>query len=132
MAKMKSYASFDLYLADKPPENRTVIRALRKFVKGAAPGLVESVKWSNGCWLKDGSPIAYVYADKGFTQFGFLRGASLRDPRGLLEGNGAFVRHVKVRRAADIDERALGALLAQAVRLGGVTKGPARKVARKR
>jgi len=53
-------------------------------------------------------------------QFGFIRGSALKDPRGLLEGDGAFVRHVKVRRVADIDRKAFGALLGQAVRLGGV------------
>lgn len=122
MEKMKAYASFDLYLADRPPNHRAVIRALRAFVKGAAPGLEESVKWGNGCWLAAGAPIAYVYADADHVQFGFIRGASLRDPKGLLQGTARYVRHVKVRRAADIDRKAFGALLRQAVRLGGVTK----------
>jgi hypothetical protein len=37
MAKMKSYASFDLYLADQPPQNQEIIRALRGFVGKTAP-----------------------------------------------------------------------------------------------
>jgi hypothetical protein len=114
--KMKAYATFDLYLADQPPKNQTIIRALRKFVKRAFPELVESVKWSNGCWLKGKVPIAYVYAAPEFTQFGFIRGSSLDDPRGLLEGEGAFVRHIKVRKVSDIDERAFAALLRQAAK----------------
>jgi len=122
MPKMKAYASFDLYLADQPPRNRAVIGALRGFVRKAAPGLEESVKWGNGCWLADGAPIAYVYSDRDHVQFGFIRGASLRDPLGLLQGKGRFVRHVKVRGVAEIDRRAFGALLGQAVRLGGVTR----------
>ena len=36
--KMKTYASFDKYLADQPPKSRTIIRALRKFVKHARLG----------------------------------------------------------------------------------------------
>ena len=122
MPKMKAYATFALYLAGQSPKNRAVLRALRGFVKGAAPGLEESVKWGNGCWLKDGSPVAYVYSDTDHVQFGFLRGASLRDPKGLLQGKGQYVRHVKVRRAADIDPGAFGALLRQAVRLGGIRR----------
>ena len=47
-------------------------------------------------------------------QFGFFRGASLKDPRGLLEGKGQYVRHIKVRSAAAIDERGFAALLKQA------------------
>jgi hypothetical protein len=116
MPKMKAYATFDLYLADQPPKNRTLIRALRKFVKRKAPKLQESVKWGNGCWLKGKAPVAYVYSDKGFVQFGFVHGSALEDPRGLLEGKGQYVRHVKVRKVADIDERAFGALLRQASR----------------
>lgn len=127
MAKMKAYASFDLYLRDQSPRNRAVIRALRAFVRDSAPGLVEAVKWGNGCWLSDGAPIAYVYADRDHVQFGFIRGASLRDPRGLLQGNGQYVKHTKVRRADDIDRPAFAALLAQAVRVGGITRGPAKK-----
>lgn len=116
MPKMKAYATFDLYLADQPPKNRAIIRALRAFVKRTTPRLEESVKWGNGCWLKDKAPVAYVYSDEGFVQFGFFRGASLEDAKGLLEGKGQYVRHVKVRKVADIDRAALRALLRQAAR----------------
>jgi hypothetical protein len=127
MPKMKSFDSFDAYLADQPPKNRAIIQALRKFVGKAAPGLEEFVKWGNGCWLADGAPIAYVYSAPDYVQFGFIRGASLSDPLGLLVGEAQYVRHVKVRRAADIDVQAFGALLEQAVRLGGVTNATKRK-----
>ena len=116
MPKMKAYATFDLYLADQPPKNKRIIRALRAFVKRKAPKLAESVKWGNGCWLKGKAPVAYVYSDEGFVQFGFIRGSSLDDPKKLLEGKGQYVRHVKVRAVEDIDEAAFGALLRQAIR----------------
>jgi hypothetical protein len=114
--KMKAYATFDLYLADQPPKNQTIIRALRKFVKRVAPELDEFVKWGNGCWVKGKIPIAYVYSDTDYVQFGFVRGSSLKDPRHLLEGEGQYVRHIKVRATKDIDEKAFGALLRQAAR----------------
>jgi len=115
MARMKAYASFDAYLEDQSVTNQKVIRALRRFVKRVAPKLIESVKWGNGCWLNDKGPVAYVYSDSDHVQFGFFRGASLKDPKGLLQGKGAYVRHTKVRRTADIDERAFAALLKQVV-----------------
>jgi hypothetical protein len=116
MPKMKAYATFDLYLADQRPTNQAVIRALRKLVKRVEPNLVESVKWGNGCWLDGTQPVAYVYAgDPAITQFGFVHGSKLDDPKKLLEGNGAYVRHVKVRSVADIDQAAFAALLRQAV-----------------
>ena len=116
MPKMKAYATFDLYLKDQPRKNQTVIRALRKFVKRVAPKLEESVKWGNGCWVKSKEPVAYVYSAPDLVQFGFFRGASLADPRGLLQGEGQYVRHIKVRKPADIDEAEFGALLRQAAR----------------
>jgi len=114
--KMKVYETFDLYLADQPPKNKTIIKALRAFVKRTAPKLEESVKWGNGCWVNGKAPVAYVYSDKGFVQFGFFRGASLVDKKGLLEGKGQHVRHIKVRAVADIDRAAFAALLRQAAR----------------
>jgi len=114
---MKAYASFDLYLADQPPRNQRIIRALRRFVRKTAPELVEFVKWGNGCWIKGKVPVSYVYSDTDWVQFGFVHGSRLKDPQKLLEGDGAYVRHVKVRKVADIDERAFAALLRQAVRL---------------
>jgi hypothetical protein len=115
MAKMKAYATFDLYLADQPPKNRTIIRGLRKFVKRVAPQLEEFVKWGNGCWVKGKTRVAYVHSAPDYVQFGF-HGSSLADPRALLEGKGQYVRHVKVRTVKDIDEAAFGALLRQAAR----------------
>ena len=43
--KMKRYATFDEYFAAQPSKNRSIIRALRKFVARTAPRLEESVKW---------------------------------------------------------------------------------------
>ena len=116
MPKMKAYATFDDYLADQKPKNRTLIKALRAFVRKTAPELDESVKWGNGCWVKGKAPVAYVYSDADHVQFGFFRGASIEDPRRLLEGKGQYVRHTKVRKASDIDAKSFGALLRQAAK----------------
>ena len=115
MKKMKPYASFDDYLADQPPKNQVIIRALRKFVKRVEPSLTEAVKWGNGCWVGKNGPVAYVYSDVGYVQFGFFSGSSLKDRRGLLQGKGRYVRHIKVRDRSEIDEQAFAALLRQAV-----------------
>jgi hypothetical protein len=111
--KMKKYASFDEYMADQSLKNRSIIRALRKFVKRVAPRLDESVKWGNGCWLKEDVPIAYVYSATEYVQFGFFRGSALKDPQKLLEGAGQYVRHIKVRKLSDIDEDVLARYLRQ-------------------
>ncbi|HEX6882480.1 MAG TPA: DUF1801 domain-containing protein [Planctomycetota bacterium] len=132
MPKMPSYASFDLYLAAQSARNRPLIRALRTLVKRVAPGLEEAVKWGNGCWVKGKEPIAYVYSAPDHVHFGFVCGALLSDPRGLLEGEGAYIRHVKVRKSSDIDARAFGALLRQALRWDRTSATAARRPVRAR
>jgi len=113
---MKRYATFDAYLAGQAAKNRTIIRAFRKFVKRVAPQLQESVKWGNGCWLKGKVPVSYVYSAPDHVQFGFFRGASLKDPKGLLRGEGQYVRHVRVTKTSEFDVKAVRALLKQAAR----------------
>ncbi len=69
--------------------------------------------------LHDGHPTAciedaafvYVNAFTAHVNVGFFRGAELSDPQGLLEGGGKFMRHVKIRPGAPVDETALGGLL---------------------
>ena len=117
MPTMRAYATFDLYLTDQPPTKRRVIRALRAFVRKTAPRLEEAVKWGNGCWVKGAVAVAYVHSDVDHVQFGFFSGSSLEDPKRLLQGKGQYVRHVNVRKVADLDPKSVGALLRQAVRL---------------
>jgi hypothetical protein len=72
--------------------------------------------------LHDGQPTAcvgrvafgYVAAYEDHVNVGFFNGASLPDASGLLEGKGRFMRHVKVRPGARIDEEALAGLIATA------------------
>lgn len=69
--------------------------------------------------LHDGHPtacvgglaFAYVNAFRAHVNVGFFLGNQLDDPRGLLEGTGRFMRHVKVRPGEPAREDALGALI---------------------
>lgn len=72
--------------------------------------------------LHDGHPTAcageaafgYVDAFTSHVNVGFFKGAELPDPAGLLEGNGKFMRHVKLLPGEPVDENALRALIAAA------------------
>ena len=117
MKRMKAFATFDEYQADQTPRNQAIIRELRKLVRRVTPGLLETVKWGNGCWVRGKENVAYVYSATGYVQFGFFGGSALKDPEGLLEGAGKYVRHIKVHVPADIEEHAFGRLLRQAAGL---------------
>lgn len=69
--------------------------------------------------LHDGHPTAcvgeaafgYVNAFKAHVNVVFFRGAELDDPKGLLEGTGKVMRHVKVSPDHDVDAAALTKLI---------------------
>ena len=69
--------------------------------------------------LHDGHPtacvgdaaFAYVNAFTAHVNVGFFRGAEIADPKGLLEGTGKFMRHVKLRPERDVDASALMTLV---------------------
>jgi len=78
--------------------------------------------------MKDNICLLVVYKDH--VNLMFPRGVDLKDPRGLLEGAGKAMRHVKMRSTADAGRRDVRQLIAQAKkRTGlGMPTTPLRKV----
>jgi hypothetical protein len=81
--------------------------------------------------LHDGHPTAcvgdaafgYVDAFAAHVNVGFFRGAEIADPEELLEGNGRFMRHVKLGPDRDVDAGALRRLIKAAyVDMTGLVK----------
>jgi hypothetical protein len=58
-----------------------------------------------------GAAFAYVDTFTSHVNVGFFQGAELPDPKGLLEGTGKFMRHVKLRPGAEVDVAALTSLI---------------------
>ena len=69
--------------------------------------------------LHDGCPtvclgdaaFGYVNVFAAHVNVGFFQGSELRDPEGLLEGSGKFMRHVKLREGEVVDAVALRQLI---------------------
>jgi hypothetical protein len=114
--RMKAYETFDLWAADQSPKHRRLISTLRKLVAKTSPRLSEAVKWGNGCWIGKEWPVLFLHAEEDHLQFGFFGGSELTDPGKLLIGSGKHVRHVKVRKTADIDAAALKRWIRQAAK----------------
>ena len=107
----------DLYVDAKPGELRDVTEKLRKLVKKTVKGTKESVNsWKIPTFESNG-PMCFFMVGKYHVTFGFLRGTSLPDPAGLLEGTGKILRHVKLRTAEDVSAPALKKLIEAAARL---------------
>jgi hypothetical protein len=61
--------------------------------------------------------MCFFMVGKNHVTFGFLRGTSLPDPEGLLEGEGKNLRHVKLHLMDDLSEPALKKLIQAAANL---------------
>lgn len=64
----------------------------------------------------DDTAFAYVNAFSVHVNVGFFLGALLPDPHGLLEGDGKFMRHVKLAPDRQVDDQALKQLIDVAYR----------------
>ncbi len=116
-------------LKRRPPEVRKWTMALRRLVRGVAPGVTERVYmgWRVIMYSREKStPGAAAKMSKMFCGIGPLRNgvnlyfhqsAKLPDPDGLLEGTGKGMRHVKIRGDSDIRAAAVKTLVRAAYKL---------------
>jgi len=90
-----------------------VLARVRKIIKQADPGVIETWKWRGvPVWERDGI-ICTGETYKAAVKLTFAKGASLEDPAGLfnasLEGNAR--RAIDIHEGDRIDEKALKALI---------------------
>ena len=95
---------------------RLVMTALRDVIVEVDPDACEVVRLGDRAATYGVGPrkmidgYAYILPYKRWVNLGFYQGAELADPEGLLEGTGAKMRHVKMRRVEDarrVEVRAL-------------------------
>ena len=58
----------------------------------------------------------YVLPHKSWVNLGFYKGADLKDPKNLLEGTGAKMRHVKIRSMEDANRPSIHALVKESLK----------------
>lgn len=116
MAEARRNREVDRLLAAIGSPQQGVAQALRDLVLETGPELQEEVKWGTPCYIARKIVCAIsVHADH--TNLQFYHGTSLRDPKGLLEGTGKSLRHVKLHTEADVRPALLRPLLRQAIEL---------------
>jgi len=114
-------AAIDLYVARENPALVHVMDALRDLVKKTVPAAREAMNpWGVPIFEWNG-PLCYLRVGKKHVTFGFPRGASMKDPGKLLEGEGNNLRHVKIKDVAEIRNPHLKALLLEAKSLNDKT-----------
>ena len=111
---MKRDPAIDDWLDRRPTEFRPLARKWFEQMRACGDDVREL--------MHDGAPTAcvedaafgYVAVFRTHMNVGLFNGAILPNPAGLLEGNGKFMRHVKVRPGAEPDPAALSALIVAA------------------
>src|SRR5215475_1646204 len=137
---MKPPAELIGLLRRHDPDVQTVAIAMRSLVLGetgpchetlfqfSRTNVVSILYSSTEKRMKDNICLIVVYKDH--VNLLFPRGVDLKDPRGLLEGSGKAMRHVKMLSASDIERPGVRALVSQAKKRPGLGKPatPLRKV----
>jgi len=103
------------YLREVKPAHQKIIRRLRSLVRKAVPELHEELKWGNPCYvLGKNENVCGIYVVSDHVNLSFFSGTELNDHKGLLEGTGKRMRHIKLQKLSDIDAKVLTALIQQA------------------
>lgn len=115
---MASDKEINKFLDAYDPEVQAIAHELCRIVSEVAPQLSEELKsgWKNITYVGNGVVCAVQPYSK-YVSLHFYKGVELEAPKGLLEGGGKALRHVKAHSLDGIDEQALAALIKQAVAL---------------
>jgi hypothetical protein len=106
----------DEFLASLGKPQLALARKARAAVRKAAPRAEETVRMGL-LFFEVAGPICFLQPHAKHLNLGFWRGAHLPDPRGLLEGTGRHMRHLKLRGPEDVDAAAIGALVRAGAKL---------------
>jgi len=95
-----------------------MLSKLRTLIKQADPEVVEEWKWKNPVW-SHGGIICTGESYKNKVKLTFAQGAALDDPAGLFNSslNGNTRRAIDIHEGEELDEKALKALICEAVTL---------------
>lgn len=96
------------FLETLPPRPRQIVAALRRVILRQTTGIDEAVKFGSLCYFQSGMPfgaiggnICMIEVKSGEVRLGFIHGASLPDPSGLLRGTAAAKRFVPIESIRD-------------------------------
>jgi hypothetical protein len=112
-----THGSFDEALSGSSRQVKEIAEKLRELIVSVYPDVVE-VPWPKQRIIgygvgpkKMSEHFCYIGAHKEHVNLGFYYGADLSDPRGVLEGTGKKLRHIKVREIEDVNRPSLRQLI---------------------
>lgn len=115
------FGTFEELMDITVPEMQPVARRLREIVFEVDPDSVEVVRLGDRAATYGVGPkkmsegYAYILPHKNWVNLGFYKGVDLPDPKGLLQGTGKKLRHVKVGSVGDAQQPELRLLIEEAL-----------------
>jgi hypothetical protein len=108
--------AIEVWLDARPRELGAIARRWFSRLRACGPDVRELMHDGAPTACVEDAGFAYTNVYKAHVNVGFFHGASLPDPAGLLEGDGRYGRHVKLRPGEAADVAALEALVLAAYR----------------
>jgi 2-amino-4-hydroxy-6-hydroxymethyldihydropteridine diphosphokinase len=108
---VKRDPAIDVWMRDHPGELGAIAQRWFSIMRGCGDDVRELLHDGQPTACVGDAAFAYVDAFRDHVNVGFFRGAEIADPKGLLEGTGRFMRHVKLRPGSDVDTAALKELI---------------------
>ena len=97
--------------------HRRIAEKLHALVVKAAPKATHAIKWGMPVYEYHGM-LCYIRVQAKYVTLGFyFSGTRLKDPKGLLTGTGANMRHAKLALDKPVPEKELTEFVKQAVRI---------------
>jgi hypothetical protein len=109
-------------MQDWPGETPDLALTLRDLILDVGPGLAETIAFHGLCYYKPNRPYGVIGGNvcgmgprNECLHVGFIHGAFLPDPHGLLQGKGKAKRHIELRSRRDIRYGPLRKLIRAAI-----------------
>ena len=95
------------------------IRLVREIILASDDRVTEAVKWSSPTFIYRGNIASFYMNTKNFVSLMFHKGATIKDPDGLLEGDGKESRVARFNDVEDIKNKrsALEAVVMEWIRM---------------
>jgi hypothetical protein len=94
------------YIEQSPAPQREIMQTIRVLIHETVKNTQESFKWSRPVFGTN-KDFAYLKTAKSYVTLGFMNYKLIEDPQNKLEGTGKDMRHIKIKKAEDIDKKEL-------------------------
>jgi hypothetical protein len=102
----------DKFVKKLAPPQKRIVSKLRELILTNLPDVKEEYKWNVPYY----SPVCYIAVHPHHVNLGFCFGSLLPHKFGYrMEGKGKYMRHVKIKKLADIKKQPLTKLMHEAM-----------------